>query len=133
MVWYGMFYHPCLPVDSVVLTSRVWIDDGVPVTSKSDIQPVKHNRNRVTVRVCACMCPLLRIPYRYLSSSVWDGREIKRNTNSGGEKRALNNTIAYETPHTIPPFSNNISQIVGRFATNDSATGSRIHILLLER
>lgn len=80
------------------------------------------------------MSPLLRVPYWYfVPSPVWDGRERKEIQIVGGKKRALNNTIAYETPHTTPPFSNNISQIVGRFATNDSATGSRIHILLLER
>lgn len=60
----------------------------VPVTSKSDIQPVKHNRNRVTVRVCvyettpACSVLVLRTE----SSVGWEGK--KRNTNSGGEEKS---------------------------------------------
>ena len=78
MVWYGMFYHPCLPVDSVVLTSRVLIDDGVPVTSKSDIQPVKHNRNRVTVRVCVYVStPPYSVPVLIEFSVGWEGNKKK--------------------------------------------------------
>lgn len=39
-------------LSTLVLKFTFCIGDGVPVTSKSDIQLVNYNKNQATVRVC---------------------------------------------------------------------------------
>lgn len=73
-----------IPVYSVVQKFRFCIGNGVPATSKTDIQLAKYNKNQITVRVCVYVSTppysVLVLPTEF--SVGWEGK--KRNTNSGG-------------------------------------------------
>ena len=52
MVLYVMVCYVLPSLSTLVLKFTFCIGDGVPVTSKSEIQLVNYNKNQATVRVC---------------------------------------------------------------------------------
>ena len=77
MVLYVMVCYVLPSLSTLVLKFTFCIGDGVPVTSKSDIQLVNYNKNQATVRVCVYVSTppysVLVLPTEF--SVGWEGKK----------------------------------------------------------